>query len=110
MPEQERRLNSPSASLFASSARRLWNQIVVRLHGLQIEFAYSTDYQVDLGTTPVDSLRAQKILTYLLSQAMIAPQAIVTAADVYALGVIRSEPPIDGRSASGIVTVPSAFW
>ncbi len=77
MAEQDRRSNPPSESLFASSARRLWNQIVVRLHQLQIEFAYSTDYQVNLGTAPLDPLRAQKILTYLLSQAMIAPKAIV---------------------------------
>jgi acetoin utilization deacetylase AcuC-like enzyme len=77
MAEHDRRSTSPGESLFASSARRLWNQIVVRLHRLQIEFAYSTDYQVDLGTAPLDSLRAQKIVTYLLSQAMITPRAIV---------------------------------
>ncbi|MEJ2085059.1 MAG: histone deacetylase, partial [Acidobacteriota bacterium] len=41
------------------------------------EFVYSVDYQVDLGITPIDSLRPQKILTYLLSQSMIGAKSIL---------------------------------
>lgn len=64
-------------TLLPSSARRLWNQVLTGLTRRRVEFVYSTDYQVDLGITPIDSLRAQRILTYLISQAMVGPKAIL---------------------------------
>ena len=68
-------------TLQPSSARRLWNQVLVGLTRRRVDFVYSTDYQVDLGITPIDSLRAQRILTYLISQAMVG-----------AKGILRPEP------------------
>jgi acetoin utilization deacetylase AcuC-like enzyme len=65
-----------SDSPFPSTARRIWNQIVVGLNRRATDFVYSTEYQVDLGTKPIDSLRAQRIITYLLSQSMIGPKVV----------------------------------
>ena len=76
MNRPDRRSVQSGEELFPSFARRLWNQIVTTLSDRQVDFIYSTDYQVDLGSTPIDSLRAQRIITHLFSQGMIGAKQI----------------------------------
>jgi len=76
-PEHPRSTSSTRQPLIPSAAVRLWNHVLVGLTRRPTEFVYSADYQVDLGITPIDSLRPQKILTYLLSQSMVGAKSLL---------------------------------
>jgi acetoin utilization deacetylase AcuC-like enzyme len=56
--------------------RRLRHYVLNRLHPTQVDFVYSPEYQVDLGGSPIDVRRAERILTFLLSERLLSPKRL----------------------------------
>lgn len=56
-----------------SELTRAWNRLSRFLHRASCRFVYSPLYRVDLGATPIDVQRAERILGFLLASGMLPP-------------------------------------
>jgi len=56
--------------------RRSWNRLRRILAGTPVGFVYAPGYRVDLGGTPYDPERAERILTYLLDESLISKESV----------------------------------
>jgi len=61
-------LSSPLASL-----RRGWRRLRSRLLPGPVDFVYSRAYQLDLPAVPVDPLRGERVLSYLVGEGLVHP-------------------------------------
>ena len=57
--------------------RRSWNRLRRTLAGTPVGFVYSPGYRVDLGGSPYDPERADRILTYLLDESLISKESVL---------------------------------
>jgi len=60
-----------------STLGRGWNRLVSRVRSRHIRIVYSPLYLVDLGTTPVDVLRAERIVAFLLAYGLLEPKRLL---------------------------------
>ena len=60
-----------------SPVGRAWNRLVSRIRSSNIQIVYSPLYLVDLGVTPLDVLRAEKILAFLLAYGLLSPKKLL---------------------------------
>jgi acetoin utilization deacetylase AcuC-like enzyme len=56
---------------------RAWHRFRSRHRARRIGFAYSPLYRVDLGQTPIDLQRSQRILTFLLADGLLRPRQLL---------------------------------
>lgn len=56
---------------------RAWNRLVNRFHSHNVRIVYSPLYLVDLGVTPVDVLRAERIVAFLLAYGLLSPKKLL---------------------------------
>ncbi|TNF75738.1 MAG: hypothetical protein EP299_05975, partial [Acidobacteria bacterium] len=56
----------------SATLRRYWNRLRRSLAGTPVGFVYSPGYRVDLGGSPYDPERAERILTFLLTEGLIS--------------------------------------
>ena len=59
-----------------STLTRTWNRLSSFLHSGSTPFVYSPLYRVDLGATPLDVQRAERILTFLLAGGLLSPKSL----------------------------------
>lgn len=60
-----------------SALSRTWNRWVSRVRSRNVRVVYSPLYLVDLGSTPVDVLRAERILAFLLAYGLLSPRKLL---------------------------------
>ena len=60
-----------------SPVSRAWNRLIGHLRSYQPRVVYSPLYLVDLGVTPVDILRAERILAFLLAYGLLSPKRLL---------------------------------
>lgn len=53
--------------------RRSWRRFRARLLPGSVDFVYSRAYQLDLPSVPVDSLRGERVLSYLAGEGLVHP-------------------------------------
>jgi acetoin utilization deacetylase AcuC-like enzyme len=80
-------LFDPEPSL-PSPFGRAWNRLRRLLHGRDIGVVYSPLYLVDLGVTPVDVLRPERILAFLLAYGLLEPEKLLRP-QIASLGDLR---------------------
>ena len=61
----------------AAPLRRSWNRLRRTFAGTAVGFVYSPGYRVDLGGSPYDPERAERILTYLLGEELIDKESVL---------------------------------
>jgi acetoin utilization deacetylase AcuC-like enzyme len=60
-----------------SGLERTWNRLVGLIRSPDLEIVYSPLYRVDLGTTPVDVLRAERIVAFLFAYGLLNPKRLL---------------------------------
>lgn len=60
-----------------SALSRTWNRFVSGIRTRNVRLVYSPLYLVDLGSTPVDILRAERILAFLLAYGLFSPKRLL---------------------------------
>jgi len=60
-----------------SSMGRAWNRLVSLVRTRNVQIVYSPLYLVDLSATPVDVLRAERILAFLLAYGLLSPKKLL---------------------------------
>jgi acetoin utilization deacetylase AcuC-like enzyme len=67
----------PSRFSLPSGLQRGWNRLVRRVRSPGLELVYSPLYRVDLGSTPVDVLRSERIVAFLLAYGLLDPKSLL---------------------------------
>lgn len=75
MTEGTEALHSPLA--LPSTLSRNWNRLLSSIRARKLRVVYSPLYRIDLGTTPVDVLRAERILAFLLGYGLLSPKRLM---------------------------------
>ena len=60
-----------------SAVGRTWNRLVRLFRSRNLRVVYSPLYRVDLGSTPLDVLRAERIVAFLLAFGLLSPKKVL---------------------------------